>query len=104
MQQTKGSTCQYIKVSPTEIGLLATKPDSTCKADYAGESTSVLIKHDDVIFTISEGLSSFSFSQLGKPLGCITADPCFLTLTVSGESGLDIEINAEGYIHAKHAI
>ena len=101
MQQINSSTCQSIRVSSTEIGLLKTADNATtCTTDFAGESTTVVINHPDVALSISEGLSSFSFSQLGKPLGCIIEDPCLITLTLSGESSLEIEINSEGYIHA----
>jgi len=100
MQQIQGSTCQTIQVTPTEIGLLATEIGATCSTDYTGKSTTITVEHPDVSFTVSEGLSSFSFSQLGRPVGCIAQNPCMITLTISGESELAIEINSEGYIHA----
>ena len=102
MQQTNNSRCQLIQISSSFIGLLATTPNAaTCEASFAGESTTVAINDNhNVNFTISEGLSSFSFSSLGKPLGCAAIIPCEITLTVIGESSLAVKINSEGYIYA----
>jgi len=102
MQQTNSSTCQSIQVTSSIIGLLATTPNAaTCEASYAGESTTVSISgNHNVGFSVSEGLSSFSFSSLGKPVGCTPVNSCEITVTVTGESALVIEINREGYIHA----
>lgn len=102
MQQTNNSTCQKIQVSNSVIGLLATTPNAaTCEVSYAGDFTTVIINDShDITFTISEELSSFSFSSLGRPLGCDVITPCEITLTVTGESTLDIKINSEGYIYA----
>jgi MSHA pilin protein MshC len=102
MQQTDSSTCQSIKVSPSTIGLLATTANATtCETSYAGESTTVTINDNhNVSFSVSEGLSSFSFSSLGKPVGCTAISPCEITLTVVGENSLAITINIEGYIYA----
>lgn len=105
MQQTNNSRCQLIQISPSIIGLLATTPNAaTCETSTAAESTTVTINNNhDVIFTISAGLSSFSFSSLGKPeaSGCGDATtPCEITLIVVGESSLAIKINSEGYIYA----
>ncbi|MDX2367505.1 MAG: prepilin-type N-terminal cleavage/methylation domain-containing protein [Colwellia sp.] len=113
MQQTDSSECQEVKVDVTNgiIGLLKTKDklapasDPICIADtYVSESTTVTINdQNNVSFTISEGLSSFLFSSLGRPeaVGCgdITT-PCEITLTVAGESTLAIKMNREGYIFA----
>jgi len=107
MQQTNNTRCKInlLETSPYAIGLQAsdTSPSATgvCKAGYAGETSTVIVNHKhNVIFTISEGLTSFSFSSLGRPLGCIATHPCSLTITISGENSLKIEINSEGYIHA----
>lgn len=110
MQQTSGSTCHQIQIgtSPNAIGLLETDSDiaatDLCMASYAGDSTTVTISNNhNVSFTISEGLTRFSFSSLGKPVavGCGDATtPCKITLTVVGESQPQVEINSEGYIHA----
>jgi len=105
MQQTNNSTCQSIQVSSSSIGLLATTPNAaTCEASRSGESTTVTINNNhNVNFTISDGLSSFSFSSLGRPeaTGCgNTTTPCEITVTVVGESSLAIKINREGYIYA----
>jgi len=102
MQQANGSTCQSIKVTSSIIGLLATTPNAaTCEASYEGESTTASINDNhNVSFTVSEGLSSFSFSSLGKPVGCTPVNSCEITVTVTGESALAIKINLEGYIYA----
>ncbi len=109
MQQTNSSTCREVKVDVSEgiIGLLKTgvSPEPICIADdYAGESTTVTINgNHDVSFSISEGLSSFSFSSLGRPeaVGCGDAlTPCEITLTMVGENSVAIKINLEGYIYA----
>jgi len=103
MQQTNSSTCQNIKVESSEIGLLKTgeAPAPLCASVPAGDSTTVSISDNhNVSFTISEGLSSFSFSSLGKPVGCTPVNSCEITVTVTGESALAIKINLEGYIYA----
>lgn len=106
MQQTSGSTCHQIQIgtSPNAIGLLETDSDiaatDICKTSYAGDSTSVVIIDDNINFSISENLTSFSFSSLGKPVGCTPVNLCKITITVVGESQLQVEINSEGYIHA----
>ncbi len=105
MQQTNSGKCQEIKVDTANgiIGLLATDSDPSnplCKTnDYAGDSTTVTIApNHNVSFSISENLTKFS--SLGKPLGCISLDPCKVTITIKGEGDLTIEINEEGYIYA----
>ncbi|TMM47831.1 prepilin-type N-terminal cleavage/methylation domain-containing protein [Colwellia ponticola] len=100
MQQTNNNNCQSIQVTATMIGLLKPKP-SCIDGDYMGDSTTVTIQNNhNVVFTITDGLSRFSFSSMGRPLGCNSVEPCEITLTVSGEQSLAIEINREGYIHA----
>ncbi|HBY85823.1 MAG TPA: hypothetical protein DEO86_08115 [Colwellia sp.] len=127
MQQTTDAVCHqvHIQTTPSIIGLQDTVPDESaverCRTSnldrpelcytsdnkticYAGESTRVEIdsKHS-VSFTLSQGLTSFSFSSLGRPEapGCGDENTlCELILTVEGESSLRIEINREGYIHA----
>lgn len=104
MQQTNDTTCLQIQIEVTTIALLATDldPDTPiCKTTPAGEPTTITINDNhNVNFTISEELSSFSFSSLGKPVGCTAITPCEITLTVAGESSLAIKINIEGYIYA----
>jgi len=102
MQQTNNSTCQLVKVSSSTIGLLATTPSaSTCETTLAGDTTTIAIDPEhSVVFSISESILNFSFSSLGKPLGCIAENPCEITLTVTGESAIAIKINSEGYIYA----
>lgn len=100
MQQTKGSKCQVIQVNSSFIGLLATTPNaSTCETNQLGESTSVTISNNhSVSFTISDGLSSFSFTSLGRPeaTGCGNSTiPCEITVTVVGENSLAIKISRE---------
>ncbi len=100
MQQTNGNTCQEIKVEASEIGLLATN-GVVCDTGKAGDSTTVTITNDhNVSFSISESLTSFSFSSLGKPVGCTPVDNCEITITITGESTLEVDINKEGYIYA----
>jgi len=100
MQKTQGSSCQSIQVTATSVGLLKSKP-SCIDGDYIGDSTTVTIQSGhNVAFILSDGLSMFSFSPRGRPLGCNSVEPCEITLTVSGEQSLVIEINREGYIHA----
>ncbi len=101
MQQTNGNTCQFIKISASSIGLLATTLNATtCEPSYAGATTTVTIDNNhNISFTISESLPNFSFSSMGRPLGCIATDPCEITLTVVGESSIEIKINTEGYIY-----
>ena len=100
MQQTDSSTCQNLKVEASEIGLLETI-GTTCGTGKAGDSTTVSISNNhNVSFTVSEGLSSFSFSAMGRPVGCAAISPCEITLTVTGESSLAIRINSEGYVYA----
>jgi len=108
MQQIDNSTCRNIEVTSNEIGLFATDfdPDAIniCKTSPAGETTTVTIdSNHSVSFTVTESLSGFSFSPLGKPVGCTPIDTCKITITITGESGegeLTVEINQEGYIHA----
>ncbi|MFT5760677.1 MAG: MSHA pilin protein MshC [Alteromonadaceae bacterium] len=102
MQQTNDVACQIIRVNTSEVGLLATQiGTNTCDSVLAGDTTTVRIVSDNNIsFSISENLSLFNFSSLGRPVGCITADPCEITLTVTGNDALDILINSEGYIYA----
>ncbi|TWX70677.1 prepilin-type N-terminal cleavage/methylation domain-containing protein [Colwellia demingiae] len=110
MQQTNGTTCRQIQLetNPSSLGLQNTENDpltsEVCTASYAGDTTTVTVvnKHN-VIFTLSGGLSRFSFSSLGRPVasGCGDINTlCELILTVVGETSLEIEINSEGYIHA----
>jgi len=124
MQQTTDEMCNqvHIQTTPFIIGLQDTVPDENaverCRISnvehpelcntsenkticYAGDTTRVVIdsKHG-VGFTISEGLNSFNFSALGRPLDCLAKDPCEITITVTGENSLKILINSEGYIHA----
>jgi len=105
MQQTNGSACQLIQVNSSLIGLLATTPSTTtCETSQSGESTTVTIDSNHTVsFTISGGLSSFSFSSLGRPeaTGCGNATtPCEITVTIVGENSLTVKINREGYIYA----
>ena len=104
MQQTNGSTCQQIQftdatpITQATIGLLATTPNATtCEAGYAGDSTSVVIDDDNINFVISDNITSFSFTSLGKAL-CVGL-PCEITIKVVGESEPELKINAEGYIY-----
>jgi len=127
MQQTFDTRCHQTQIQPlinphilglqdtdtTVVGncrIVDTTPSSKfCYTDtnsgntvcYAGETTTVIIdsKHN-VNFSISEGLTSFNFSNLGKPEGCLTTNPCRIEITIAGESTVKIEINTEGYIHA----
>jgi len=105
MQQTTDTICKKIQVETTPsaiIGLLATdSATNTCITAYAGDATTVIVnsKHS-VSFTLSEGITSFSFSVLGRPLGCISQSPCEITITVAGENSPEILINSEGYIYA----
>ena len=101
MQQTNDSTCRLIQFTPATIGLLATtKNATTCETDYAGNSTKVAIDDYHINFIISESLASFSFSSLGRPVGCASTTLCEITITVDGESAPRVFINSEGYIHA----
>jgi len=104
MQQTDSSSCKTIQVDTSTIKLLKTElaPDPICNvSDPSGDSTTVTITNDhDVIFTISEMLSTFSFSSLGRPVGCTPVGSCEITITVTGESSLEVRINTEGYIYA----
>jgi MSHA pilin protein MshC len=104
MQQTDDSTCKIVLAAPDTIGLQATDTLSAteqCTTGFAGDTTTVMVnpKHS-VIFTLSESLTSFSFSSLGKPEGCISEDPCKITVTVTGEKSLEILINSQGFIRA----
>jgi MSHA pilin protein MshC len=106
MQQTDDSTCKIVLVqaAPYTIGLQATDTLSAteqCTTGFAGDTTTVMVndKHS-VSIMLSEGLSSFSFSSLGKPEGCIPVDACKITVTVTGEKSLEILINSQGFIRA----
>ncbi len=109
MQQTTDVMCKVIQVetAPSAIGLQATHIDNDsglpdgCGIGYQGDTTTVTVnpKHS-VSFTLSEGLTSFNFSNLGKPEGCTPVNACTITITVIGENSPEIEINSEGYIHA----
>ncbi len=102
MQQTSDGMCNVIQVETTILGLQATDPDTgLCTAGYSGDTTTVTVdSNHSVSFTLSEGLTSFNFSTLGRPIGCIVEDPCEITITVTGENSLEILINSEGYINA----
>jgi MSHA pilin protein MshC len=102
MQQTNNVACQVVSVNSSEIGLLATQNNTNiCTGVFAGDTTTVRIVSDNNIsFSISENLSSFYFSSLGRPIGCVTTNPCEITTTVTGESSLAVLINLEGYIYA----
>jgi MSHA pilin protein MshC len=100
MQQTSNNICHTIGVTATSIGLLATDlSTNACTTTYDGETTSVVLDND-VVLTLSENITSFNFSQLGRPEGCSVVSPCTITLTVQGENELTIAINEEGYINA----
>jgi MSHA pilin protein MshC len=107
MQQTNDSTCLNIQIetNPSVLGLQATNTDPTitgvCRMGFSGDTTTVRVdsKHS-VFFTLSEGLTSFSFSSLGKPVSCTPINICGITITVNGENSPQILINSEGYIHA----
>jgi MSHA pilin protein MshC len=100
MQQTSNNICHTIGVTATSIGLLATDlSTNACTTTYDGETTSVVLDND-VLLTLSENITSFNFSQLGRPEGCSVVSPCTITLTVQGENELTIAINEEGYINA----
>lgn len=106
-QSTLNSVCRQIGTTTKSIGLRATTPNTTtneCQADVAGQptfhsdTTSVIISADhNNSFTYSESLTSFS--QLGRPLGCAVVNPCRVTITISGETNLQVEINSEGFIY-----
>ncbi len=102
MQQTNNIACQTISFNSTQVGLLATITNTnTCDSDLAGDTTKVTISSSDSIsFSISENLPSFSFSSMGRPVGCIAKDPCDITLTVTGSDSLSVFINEEGFIYA----
>lgn len=102
MQQTNDAACQVISVSTSEIGLLATVINTnTCDSVPAGDSTTVsIISENNIQFSIEENLSTFKFSSMGRPIGCISANPCEIKLAVTGDNTLDILINSEGYIYA----
>lgn len=109
MQQTTDSICKIIQVETAPsavIGLQATHIDTVsglpdgCETGYQGDTTTVTVdpKHS-VSFTLSEGLTSFSFSSLGKPVSCTPVNACGITITITGENSPRILINSEGYIH-----
>lgn len=102
MQQTNNIACQIIRVNTSKVGLLATpKNTNTCNSVFAGDTTTVRIVSDnDIHFSISENLSLFNFSSMGRPVGCVTTNPCEIRLTVKGSDSLDVLINSEGYIYA----
>lgn len=102
MQQRPNDACQSIKLTSSSLGLLATTSDSnTCEANFAGDTTTVTINNShNVSFSNTESLTSFTFSPLGRPLGCITTTPCEITFTITGESILKVLVNSEGYIYA----
>ncbi|PCI52170.1 MAG: hypothetical protein COB45_13820 [Gammaproteobacteria bacterium] len=104
MQQTNNVACQIIRVNTSEIGLLATQINTnTCNGVLAGDTTTVHIPSENGIsFSISENLSSFRFSSMGRPVGCVASNPCKIkiTLTITGSDPLSILINSEGYIYA----
>lgn len=102
MQQTNNIACQTISFNSTQVGLLATIPNTnTCGSSLAGDTTKVTISSSDSIsFSISESLPSFSFSSMGRPVGCIAKDPCDITLTIAGSESLSVFINEEGFIYA----
>ncbi|NQY87094.1 MAG: prepilin-type N-terminal cleavage/methylation domain-containing protein [Colwellia sp.] len=102
MQQSNDVTCQVIRVNASDIGLLATEINTnTCDSVLAGDTTTVRIVSDnDISFSISENLSSFRFSSMGRPVGCIAINPCKITLTITGSDALGVLINSEGYIYA----
>ncbi len=123
MQQTNDAICHqvHIQTTPHIIGLQGTDANAVdrCRTSnvddpkilcytandkticYAGETTRVEIENKhSVFFTLSEGLTSFSFSSLGKPIGCTPVNLCGITITVNGESEQKVLINSEGYIHA----
>lgn len=100
MQQTNIDVCHLVSVKPDSIGLLATI-NGACGANYAANSTTVTVNSShQVNFSTTEGINSFSFSSLGKPVGCIAVTPCEISFSVNGASSLLIKINAQGYIYA----
>lgn len=103
MQQTTNNACQTIQLTSSNLGLLATTiPNTnTCDTSFAGETTTVLIDSaHEVVLSNTESLTSFSFSPLGRPQGCASITPCEITLSITGESVLQVKINSEGYIYA----
>jgi len=98
MQQTDGSQCHLVLVTEKKAGLPVNDCDATPTFDD-NEPETLIIAIDSshsVDFNISSGNLSFSFDQMGRPLGCST-NPC--KITIIGESTLDVEINSEGYIY-----
>lgn len=103
MQQTNGGECRDIQVTPTIIRLLKTGTSPGSCIDYddddiKGDSTKVEIVDDIIRFSISDDVTSFSFTSLGKSL--CAGVPCEITITVEGESSPQMFINSEGYIYA----
>ena len=116
MQQTTDAVCRqvHIQTTPSIIGLQDTVSDESaverCRTSnidrpelcytsdskticYAGDTTTVVIDSKHIGFTISEGLTRFNFSTLGRPLDCIAEDPCEITITITGENKPKILIN-----------
>ena len=102
MQQTANSVCQTIKLTSSSLGLLATTPNaSTCESGFAGDTTTVIIDSaHNVSFSNDEILTNFSFSPLGRPIGCITTSPCEIVFSLVGENTLQVKVNSEGYVYA----
>lgn len=106
-QSSLNSVCRQIGTTSKSLGLRATVNNTTtndCVANLAGEpvfhsdTTSVLVSDDhNNSFSYSDTFTSFS--QLGRPTGCAVADPCKITITISGETNLQVEINSEGFIY-----
>lgn len=109
MQQTDGNHCTTVSLGNKSLFLFATNEPPTTpvcsNSAEAGEITREITRVDiatshNVAFSYSENLTQFSFSQLGKPLGCIAVNPCEISITVTGQDALTITINSEGYIYA----
>jgi len=102
MQQTSNNACQTIKLTSSSLGLLATTPNaSTCETNFARNTTTLTVDSaHNVSFSNTENLTSFSFSPLGRPLGCISTTPCEVIFTLTGEKTLRVKINSEGYVYA----
>jgi len=100
MQETAGKSCRIVSFTTSNIGLLATKNETTtneCEAILNSDTTSVEITSDHAVtFTFSDVVADFSFNPMGRPVGCNS--PC--DIKVIGESTLTVRIESEGYIHA----
>ncbi|WP_310650247.1 prepilin-type N-terminal cleavage/methylation domain-containing protein [Colwellia sp. MB02u-6] len=104
ISQADNSYCHRVLITDTKLGT-PDDCDDTPSFDSTWQDSATKVKiadQDNVTFSSWDENNitndSFSFDSMGRP-SCAAA-PCQITITITGEQAISVQIESEGYIHA----